>query len=128
MDDREHAVALQGAARLKGQAALLRAQADEQTELMQAPQLQEDRQRGADEQLHAEQAHATAAVAGHWVPEPVLHALCSFAMQWNPHVTWPSLRELLLLIHQVRTAWGVPERVACMEDNLLSDGKRTSAV
>ena len=60
----------------------------------------------ADEQLQAvlpEQAHAQgrASVVGHWVPERVLHALCAYALQWNPHVAWPSLRKLLVIIHQV---------------------------
>ena len=122
MDDQEQAVAFQGAARRKGQAALLGAQAHEQTEALQALQLSPDRHSNADEQrhalLHAQQAHACAAVAGHWVPEPVLHALCSFATQWNPHVTWPSLRELLLVIHQVSMHGACMS--CCMQGNLPS--------
>ena len=47
--------------------------------------------------------HQATPVAGHWVPEAVLHALCVFATQWNPDTPWPSLRELLIHIHQVPT-------------------------
>ena len=63
------------------------------------------------------------AVAGHWVPESVLHALCAFATHWKADVPWPSLRELLLIIHQVRNGLEVQkgsEHASKMHDAQLS--------
>lgn len=107
-DKHDQAVSLRRRARLQGQAAMLQAQISEQAAREQVHHECTEERSGSEDQLAAAlqpgQAHGQGrrvAVAGHWVPERALHALCTCALQWDPNITWPSLRELLLIIHQV---------------------------